>query len=533
MCLKLSNASRVNSMFLLKKGEFVGSPSKRFPIPVVDDDENLAENLAEKVIVPDVKKPVITVNPSIARAAAAQPQPQPQPQQSSLPVPIPSPAVVDVTSMLKGADNGTSSKLRVLLCGTYPIGQSNGYSRVVYYICKHLGLKEDIKLTVYGFQNYNQTIGDQRRDVPPSVTLYDALANENPKRNGFGEKEIADFIKANPQDIVMIFNDPVITTSLTQNIMANMTAEERGSFKLISYMDQVYPYQKKAYIQLLNDVFDGIITFTPYWMKTAQFLGIKKDMPLYFFPHGFDTETYYPIPQHIARVYHQMDMTAFYVLNLNRNQPRKRWDHTIMAFADVAARHQKLLANKSKVGPAPKPIQLVIATQAQGFWDLFEIMEHELKLRNLDPALAKTYLKVIPNAQQLTDRDINILYNACDIGLNTCEGEGFGLCQFEHLALGCPQVAPNIGGFKEFLNSQNSIVIEPKWSYYVDKQRDGIGGLAEVSNPVDFADGIWKYYQNPSLVSKHGKRGHMEVLQHYRWESMVDVLYDVLQCIRK
>ena len=30
------------------------------------------------------------------------------------------------------------------MCGTYPIGTSNGYSKVVYYISKYLGKYENI-----------------------------------------------------------------------------------------------------------------------------------------------------------------------------------------------------------------------------------------------------------------------------------------------------------------------------------------------------------------------------------------------------
>ena len=44
-----------------------------------------------------------------------------------------------------------NDKKRVLLCGTYPIASSNGYSKVVYYISKYLGGFDDIELTVYGF----------------------------------------------------------------------------------------------------------------------------------------------------------------------------------------------------------------------------------------------------------------------------------------------------------------------------------------------------------------------------------------------
>ena len=219
------------------------------------------------------------------------------------------------------------------------------------------------------------------------------------------------------------------------------------------------------------------------------------------------------------------------ILNLNRNQPRKRWDHTMMALAEVIERHQKL--KKDSKSKNVRPIQLVIGTQAQGFWDTLEILENELRRRELPKELASEYIFIVPNAQQLTDKDINVLYNACDIGLNTCEGEGFGLCQFEHLALMGPQVAPNIGGFKEFLNAQNSILVEPKWNYYIDKQRDGIGGLAEVGDPKEYADGIWRYYQNTSMLKRHGRKGREEILQHYRWESMVDVFYDVLKRFEK
>jgi hypothetical protein len=31
-----------------------------------------------------------------------------------------------------------NGKKRVMLCGTYPIAASNGYSKVVYYISKYL-----------------------------------------------------------------------------------------------------------------------------------------------------------------------------------------------------------------------------------------------------------------------------------------------------------------------------------------------------------------------------------------------------------
>ena len=317
-------------------------------------------------------------------------------------------------SWWKPSSNG---KKRIMLCGTYPIGTSNGYSKVVYYISKYLGKYDDIELTIYGFQNFANTNGAGiRKDIPSSVKLHDAMANENPRRNGFGEKEIGDFIKKNPQDVIIIFNDNIITSALTATII-NECGQFKNNFKLISYMDQVYPYQKKDYINLLNTYFDGIVVFTPYWEKVARKLGIKKDMPMYCFPHGFDYKLYYPIPMKLARAYFKYDEEAFMVLNLNRNQPRKRLDIAIVAWAEFVERHYQLnVINKNKKKITSRPIKLIIGTTMDGFWDIMDVFENEIKFREVPWDYAKNTVEGVKNPQQLSDRDINILYNACDVG---------------------------------------------------------------------------------------------------------------------
>ena len=148
-----------------------------------------------------------------------------------------------------------NNKKRVLLCGTYPIGTSNGYSKVVYYICKYMEKYEDIELTIYGFQNVANTNGANiRKDISDKIKLYDVMANEKPRRNGFGEKEIGDFIKKYPQDVIIIFNDNIVTSALTQTIVKECW-DEKDNFKLISYMDQVYPYQKKKLYNIIKYFF--------------------------------------------------------------------------------------------------------------------------------------------------------------------------------------------------------------------------------------------------------------------------------------
>jgi len=430
----------------------------------------------------------------------------------------------------KPSSNG---KKRIMWCGTHPI-QSNGYSRVMYYIGKYLGKYKDIELTIYGFQNFNILGGQEilRGDIPKNVIIHDAYASEEPKRSGFGEKEIGGYIKEHPQDIIIIFNDAIITTSLTATII-NECGNYRNKFKLISYMDQVYRYQKKEYIQLLNTFYDGIIAFTPYWRDVAYKLGIRKTMPIYVFPHGFDHKLYYPIEQKIARLYYNYDENDFMVLNLNRNQPRKRWDTTIIGWIEFVERHyqvnitKKLNKNDCKINKyTSRPIKLVIGTMVDGYWDLSNVIESEVKFRDVPLDYVVNTIVTVQAPQQLSDRDINILYNACDIGLNSADGEGFGLCGFEGLALGKAQVSSYVGGMREFLNENIAIIIKPKINIYLDNKTSGIGGIAELTDPSEYAEAFWKYFSSPELVEKHGYKGRQHILTNYKWENMIDYLYN-------
>jgi hypothetical protein len=43
----------------------------------------------------------------------------------------------------------------------------------------------------------------------------------------------------------------------------------------------------------------------------------------------------------------------------------------------------------------------------------------------------------------LDEEHLNLVYNACDVGLSTSTGEGFGLVALEHGATGAAQVLPD------------------------------------------------------------------------------------------
>jgi hypothetical protein len=64
----------------------------------------------------------------------------------------------------------------------------------------------------------------------------------------------------------------------------------------------------------------------------------------------------------------------------------------------------------------------------------------------------------------LDDDDLNLLYNACDVGINTSMGEGLGLVSFEHGAAGAAQIVPAHSACAE-LWDKRAEMIQPARNY--------------------------------------------------------------------
>uniref|UniRef100_A0A6C0BRW8 Glycosyl transferase family 1 domain-containing protein n=1 Tax=viral metagenome TaxID=1070528 RepID=A0A6C0BRW8_9ZZZZ len=402
-------------------------------------------------------------------------------------------------------------KKRVIFCGTHPV-QFNGYSKVVYELCKNLLSYSDIELFIFGFQNFYKSENHfKERQLLNCEEIFDAYANEEPKKKGFGENLIKDYVLKVKPDIVIIYNDLVVISSL----LNKLNEIKDRDFKIVPYIDIVYKNEKNHMIKYINDNVDGAIMFTNHWKESILQQGFSK--PLSVMPHGFNKDMFYPIPRKIARKFVGIDEDAFVIVNLNRNQPRKRWDICIMAYIKFICKHMD------------DNIKLMIATNTTGGWDIFDIMISECRKYDITFQDLKKHLIILQNPQQITDKEINIMYNVGDIGINTCDGEGFGLCNFEQAGVGIPQIVPKIGGFVDYLDASRSILINPKWTYYCDHSRDFVSGEAEVCDINDIVNALEYYYTNKKVRNEHGNLSREYILQNYKWQDIGKVFYDVIQ----
>jgi len=409
----------------------------------------------------------------------------------------------------------TSKKLRFLMVSTHA-HQFTGYSKVSYHTMQTLSKLPWLDVTHYGFQKMPQ-VPPGYRPYPSNIDVIDAAATEKkegqPQQQGFGFAALPEVIRRKQPHVVMIYNDMAVVTKFLEEIRKSGIPR---NFKIWIYADQVYNTQFQAYLDVLNRDADRVFTFSNHWKKCLKDQGITR--PLDVFLHGFDTKQYFPLPKEMVRKQLGLPNDAFLILNLNRNQPRKRYDLLIMAFVELIVKYPT------------KPIMLMCICDKgeKGGWWLFEIFQRELKLRGVPVEQFGSRLMVAAQDMVYKDEDVNMFYNIADIGISTAEGEGWGLCQFEQMGVGIPQVVPDIGGFKEFCSSENTILVKPKHRYYLPTVYSPVGGEAMACDPHDICLGIEEYLMDSEKRASHGKKAREAVLS-YTWDKATSRLVKRLE----
>lgn len=393
---------------------------------------------------------------------------------------------------------------RFLLVSTHA-HQVTGYSKVSYGILKELA-KEPFELTHFGIQKFH-TVPPNFRPYPPNVDVIDVAALEKPLQAGFGYGLLPDVIRKKQPDVVMIYNDLSVVAQFIEAIRKSGIPR---TFKIWIYCDQVYTSQLQAYIDIVNRDADRVFTFTEDWKTCLKDQGVNR--PIDVLKHGFDASLTV-VPKAVARQAVALPEDMFLFLNVNRNQPRKRYDILIMAFVELVVKYPT------------KPLHLLCICDRgeKGGWWLFEIYARELKLRGVAVEPYANRLIVTAQNMNFRDEDINMFYNAADVGITTADGEGWGLCQFEQMGLGVPQVVPAIGGFKEFCTAENSALVEPTVRYYLPTAFSPVGGEARACDPHAVCMAMEDYVLDSELRRTKGAKAK-ETVAAYTWSSATETL---------
>lgn len=198
------------------------------------------------------------------------------------------------------------------------------------------------------------------------------------------------------------------------------------------------------------------VVFTEYGRREIEtaLRSVREKEPGFEFPalevipHGVATEKFFPLAGGKTEARKRMRLDdaehrdAFIVLNANRNMPRKRIDLTIHGFALFA-----------KGKPPNVKLYLHMATEDTG-WNVLILAKRYGVFDRLIMTQADN------SRPTFSDEQLNFLYNACDVGINTTTGEGWGMPSFEHGATRASQIVPRHTSLADLWNGAAEF-IEP------------------------------------------------------------------------
>jgi D-inositol-3-phosphate glycosyltransferase len=313
--------------------------------------------------------------------------------------------------------------------------QPTGYARVMISILERLCRSPEFELLQFAFNYRGVEITDPWR-IEPNRLLGDP----------YGREQMPGLLREFRPDLVYMCHDPWLW-----NIHAGAMAEAPGSPKSVFYCPVDWAVSRPEQFAGLESV-DQLVAYTEFGRRTLDGLlsaynparsgGLRR--PIAVIPLGVDLNRFYPLSEprpgerpasrSAARALLFPELPgvedAFIVLNANRPSRRKRVDLTLQGFAEF-------VRNKADAW-----LLLHIGRR-----DWYPNVMDDARRLGIDGRLLLS--RPSEGGADIADDHLNLVYNACDVGLNTAAGEGWGLVAFEHAATGAAQVVPDHGACSE------------------------------------------------------------------------------------
>ena len=250
------------------------------------------------------------------------------------------------------------------------------------------------------------------------------------------------------------------------------------------------------------DIVTKTVVYTDFGYKEVTNV---YDKYVNIIPHGVDHDIFYKIGdsrQDIKKSVfgNKPDIAeSFIVLNANRNQPRKRIDVTIKGFAEF-------------VKDKPENIKLFLHMGLKDAgWDIGKLSTRYGINNRLILSNTHSKIQIIPPEQ------LNLLYNATDVGLNTSMGEGWSLTNSEHAATGAPQIVGDHSACSELYKDCG--VLMPI-NQYLDTTETLV--TSALVNEYAVADALNKLYLDKELYNSLADKALKKFSsKEYSWERIV------------
>lgn len=300
------------------------------------------------------------------------------------------------------------------------------------------------------------------------------------KDDMLGIKRLPAIIKRENPDILLLFQDIFYIADHIKNFKSQL----KPSAKTIIY----FPVDGSPFSVAWKETFDysdAIITYSDWAIKTIKDrTDLKKK--IYKLYHGVDTNVFKPLPiDDIKKIRTSLNWTdKFVVININRFQPRKAIPLSARAFSMFAkgykvckcGQHMPLDRRSCDLNMCPP--EDIIETKIHNRKDVFLYLHMMPQEASMGPGRANLLQNHLINAgfndadantilgmnaaniynHEVSEEQLNQIYNAANINISSTLGEGFGLSLIESAATGTPSIAPRNSAIPEVLNGTGRLI---------------------------------------------------------------------------
>lgn len=334
------------------------------------------------------------------------------------------------------APAGDGRPKRVLVVGHGAL--ATGFARVIHSILDRLSSSEAREARPYEFHHFAPYYRGPELSEPWPIY---------PNRLGadvYGIDQVPGHVERLRPDLLLMVDDASL---FPLHLARLLPLRRRLGFRILVYTPRDDEIVEPGLMEAMAPI-DRFVTYTQTGRKAFEnaLAAERRSAPDLVFPpihviaHGVDPERFRPVHgrrperretdrRRVRRALFGDDRLAdgFLVLNANRNQPRKRVDLTLEGFARFAR-------NK----PPDVKLYLHMGVDQPDA----DRMAHARRL-GIEERIITT--RRGPRHPAVGDAELNLIFNACDVGLNTACAEGWGLLAFEHAATGAAQVMTGFG----------------------------------------------------------------------------------------
>ena len=320
----------------------------------------------------------------------------------------------------------------------------------------------------------------------------------------YGLRKVWPNIHRENPDLVFFLNDPW----LIKNYMDIKPPEIGRYLKYVAYYPTDAPPIKKEWLEVLNQM-DAQVCYSKYAEDVITYSNSnKRPENLYQIYHGVDTNTFFPMDQAYARAKLGIPADLFVIGMVARNQPRKRFDLLMMAFAQFAK------------GKDDVKLYLHTGLRDIGF-DIVDIV----KQLDLDNKLIITP-DITPN-QGVTPEELNLIYNSFDVNALISLGDGFGLPVAESMAVGCPQIVSGHSCLKELVEGHGGLLVKNAALVLNSGGMNTWGGVSDVNDLVKQMNFM---YNNPAKRIQMGEDAYRFITQRqFSWDYAAQQFDDIFK----